>query len=94
MNDEPVAATALVRAEYHLFQIADPQGPVADDLDATQNGLASAVGGVIEVATGIHTGNVRVTVEQHSQRPILLRAGKRSLRCPAIPPPGKCWSHP
>ncbi|MET7988714.1 hypothetical protein [Streptomyces sp. NPDC005281] len=69
MNDDPARTTALVRAEYHLFQITDPQGPVADDLDATQNGLVSAVGGVIEVATGIHTGNVRVTVEPHSQRP-------------------------
>lgn len=69
MNDEPARTTALVRAEYHLFQITDPQGPVADDLDATHNGLVSAAGGVIEVATGIHTGNVRVTVETHSQRP-------------------------
>ncbi|MCX4578066.1 hypothetical protein OHB41_33740 [Streptomyces sp. NBC_01571] len=69
MNDEPATATALVRAEYHLFQITDPQGPVADDLDATQNGLVSAAGGAIEVTTGIHTGSVRVTVEPHSQRP-------------------------
>ncbi|MET7685931.1 hypothetical protein [Streptomyces sp. NPDC005423] len=42
---------------------------MADDLDATQNGLVSAVGGVVEVATGIHTGSVRVTVETHSQLP-------------------------
>ncbi|MGW1532520.1 hypothetical protein [Streptomyces aureus] len=69
MNDELARATALVPAEYHLLQIADPQGPVANDLDATQNGLVSAVGGVIEVSTGIHTGRVRVTVETHSQRP-------------------------
>ncbi|MET7989177.1 hypothetical protein [Streptomyces sp. NPDC005281] len=69
MNDEPVTATALVHAEYHFFQITDPQGPLAGDLDATRNGLVSAVGGVIEVATGIHTGNVRVTVEPHSRRP-------------------------
>ncbi|WP_339135140.1 hypothetical protein WJM95_34950 [Streptomyces sp. f51] len=69
MNDEPARATALVPAEYHLFQIADPQRPAADNLDASQNGLVSAVGGVIEVSTGIHTGTVRVTVETHSQRP-------------------------
>ena len=42
---------------------------MADDLDATHNGLVSAAGGAIEVTTGIHTGNVEVTVEPHSQRP-------------------------
>ena len=69
MNESARTTTALVHAEYHLFQIADPQGSVADDLDATHNGLVSAAGGAIEVTTGIHTGNVRVTVEPHSQPP-------------------------
>ncbi|MEW2117223.1 hypothetical protein AB0945_18925 [Streptomyces sp. NPDC005474] len=64
-----LGATALVHAEYHLFRIADPLGSVADDLDVTHNGLVSAAGGAIEVSTGIHTGNVRVTVERHSQLP-------------------------
>ncbi|MFE7167117.1 hypothetical protein [Streptomyces sp. NPDC057616] len=59
----------MVQAQYHLFQIADPQGPLADALDASHNGLVSATGGAIEVITGIHTGDVQVTVERHSQRP-------------------------
>lgn len=61
--------TALVDVEYHLFQITDPQGPVADDLDASHTGLVSADGGGIEVTTGIHTGEVYVTVEPHSKWP-------------------------
>ncbi|MFE2530789.1 hypothetical protein [Streptomyces sp. NPDC059371] len=89
MNDDRVAATALVRAEYHLFQITDPQGPVADDLDATHNGLVSAVGGVIEVATGIHTGNVRVTVEPHSQRPDPVPGWEEIAEMPCHSPSGE-----
>ncbi|MEU9575436.1 hypothetical protein AB0D62_37545 [Streptomyces massasporeus] len=69
MNEPARTGTALVHAEYHLFQITDPQGPVADNLDASHTGLVSADGGAIEVATGIGTGDVHVTVEQHLQRP-------------------------
>ncbi|MET9904848.1 hypothetical protein [Streptomyces sp. NPDC006446] len=89
MNDEPARATALVRAEYHLFQITDPQGPVADDLDATHNGLVSAVGGVIEVATGIHTGNVRVTVELYSQQPGPVAGWEEIAEMPCHSPSGE-----
>ncbi|WP_406368229.1 hypothetical protein OG788_46835 [Streptomyces sp. NBC_00647] len=89
MNDEPARATALVRAEYHLFQITDPQGPVADDLDATQNGLVSAVGGAIEVATGIHTGNVRVTVELYSQQPGPIAGWEEIAEMPCHSPSGE-----
>ncbi|MEV5437475.1 hypothetical protein AB0K80_15895 [Streptomyces sp. NPDC052682] len=69
MNDPARTRTALVGVEYHVFQITDPQGPVADDLDANRTGLVSATGGAIEVTTGIHTGDVHVTVEPHPQRP-------------------------
>ncbi len=69
MNEPARTGTALVHAEYHLFQITDPQGSAADDLDASGTGLVSADGGAIEVTTGIHTGDVHVTVEPHSQRP-------------------------
>ncbi|WP_244204509.1 hypothetical protein [Streptomyces africanus] len=69
MNGSARIGAALVDVEYHLFQIRDPQGPVADDLDASRSGLVSADGGGIEVTTGIHTGGVHVTVEPHSQRP-------------------------
>jgi len=69
VNEPDRTGTALVHAEYHLFQIADPQGPVADNLDANRTGLVSADGGAIEVTTGIHTGDVQVRVEPHSQRP-------------------------
>ncbi|MER5472620.1 hypothetical protein ABZX90_41920 [Streptomyces sp. NPDC002935] len=88
MDDEPARATALVRAEYHLFQITDPQGPVADDLDATRNGLVSAVGGVIEVATGVHTGNVRVTVELYSQQPGPVAGWEEVAEMPCHSPSG------
>ncbi|WP_345666233.1 hypothetical protein [Streptomyces venetus] len=69
VNESTPPGTALVDVEYHLFQITDPQGPVADDLDASHTGLVSADGGAIEVRTGIHTGDVHVTVEPHSKRP-------------------------
>jgi len=69
VNKSARTGTALVDAEYHHFQIIDPEGPLAEDLDDTYNGLVSASGGAIEVTTGIHTGNVQVTVELHSQRP-------------------------
>ncbi|MFM9589947.1 hypothetical protein ACKI1J_14500 [Streptomyces scabiei] len=42
---------------------------MADDLDASHNGLVSAIDGAVEVSTGIHTGNVQVTVELHALRP-------------------------
>jgi hypothetical protein len=71
VNEPARTGTALVHAEYHLFQITDPQGPAADDLDASDTGLVSADGGAIEVTTGIHTGDVHVKVEPHSQRPDL-----------------------
>lgn len=94
MNDDPDRATALVRVEYHLFQITDPQGTVADDLDATRNGLVSVVGGVIEVATGIHTGNVRVTVEAHSQRPDPAPGWEEIAEMPCHSPSGEVLVKP
>jgi hypothetical protein len=69
VNEPARPGTALVDVEYHRFQITDPQGPVAGDLDASRTGLVSADGGAIEVTTGVHTGEVFVTVEPHSQRP-------------------------
>lgn len=69
VNESVRTRTALVHAEYHLFQVSDPKGPVADDLDASHNGLVSAIGGAIEVSTGIHTGNVQVTVQLHAEQP-------------------------
>jgi len=69
VNQPALTGAALVHAEYHRFQITDPQGPVADDLNPSHTGLVSADGGAIEVITGIHTGDVHVTVEPHSQLP-------------------------
>ncbi|MGJ5826506.1 hypothetical protein [Streptomyces ossamyceticus] len=69
VNEPARTRTALMHAEYHLFQITDPEGLVADDLDLSHNGLVAATDGAIEVSTGIHTGNVRVTVELHAPRP-------------------------
>lgn len=90
MNKPSPTGTALVHAEYHLFRITDPQGPVADDLDASLTGLVSADGGAIEVTTGIHTGNVQVTVESHRQAPDPAQGRKRSLKSHATLRPGKC----
>ncbi|MDT0386007.1 hypothetical protein [Streptomyces dubilierae] len=42
---------------------------MAADLDASRTGLVSADGGAIEVVTGIHTGDVHVTVETYAQAP-------------------------
>ncbi|EMF52728.1 hypothetical protein GTY82_32185 [Streptomyces sp. SID5476] len=58
-----------MHAEYHLVQISDPEGPVAHDLDSSHNGLVSAIDGAIEVSTGIHTGDVHVSVELHAVKP-------------------------
>lgn len=69
MNEPAATGATLVQAEYHLFHITDPQGPVAADLDASRTGLVSADGGAIEVATGIHTGDIHVTVETYAQAP-------------------------
>lgn len=69
MDEQAPTDSDLVAVEYHHFQITDPDGPVADDVDASVTGLVSASGGIIEVSTGIHTGDVRVTVELHLQRP-------------------------
>ncbi|MFF0205930.1 hypothetical protein [Streptomyces sp. NPDC005017] len=69
MNEPNRTRTALVFTEYHLFQITDPEGAVSDDLRPTHNGLVSAVAGNIEVLTGIHSGNVDVTIELHPQQP-------------------------
>lgn len=69
VNESARTRTALVHAEYHLFQITDPEGPIANDLDVSHNGLVAAAAGAIEVSTGIHTGDVRVTVELHAAKP-------------------------
>ncbi|CAL9645775.1 hypothetical protein [Streptomyces sp. enrichment culture] len=69
MSGPARTGTSLVFAEYHLFQITDPDGSPADDLGAPPTGLVSACGGAIEVHTGIHTGDVQVTAELHSRPP-------------------------
>ncbi|MFE1444413.1 hypothetical protein [Streptomyces sp. NPDC058739] len=42
---------------------------MADDLGASRTGLVCATAGAVQVITGIHTGDVHVTVEPHSQPP-------------------------
>ncbi|MEV5432702.1 hypothetical protein [Streptomyces sp. NPDC052701] len=89
VNEPARTGTALVHAEYHLFQITDPHGPVADDLDASHTGLVSADGGAIEVTTGIHTGDVQVTVELHLQRPDLARGWEEIAEISCHSPSGE-----
>ncbi|MCP3821896.1 hypothetical protein NLX86_28530 [Streptomyces sp. A3M-1-3] len=70
MSDHVETARATVFAEYHLFRISDPAGPVvADDVDGTDNGLVMATDGSIEIMTGIHTGEVDLTVARCEHEP-------------------------
>ncbi|CAL9670935.1 hypothetical protein SUDANB176_07476 [Streptomyces sp. enrichment culture] len=49
--------------------ISDEDGPTGPDLDRGHNGLLRVADGVITVMTGIHTGDVDVTVTLHHTRP-------------------------
>ncbi|MFF0205786.1 hypothetical protein [Streptomyces sp. NPDC005017] len=69
MSESARTGTSLVFVQYHLFQVMDPDGPMAGGLDAAHTGLVSASDGAIEVHTGIHTGDVQVTAELHTHQP-------------------------
>ncbi|MDT0484678.1 hypothetical protein [Streptomyces doebereineriae] len=45
--------------QYHQFGISDEDGPTGPDLERGHSALVRGAGGVI---TGIHTGDVDVTV--------------------------------
>ena len=71
MSEEAERASALVPVQYHQFDISDEDTPTGPDLDRRHNGLVRVIDGVIVVMTGIHTGNVDVTVTLHLTEPAL-----------------------
>ncbi|MEW2424035.1 hypothetical protein AB0911_26160 [Streptomyces nigra] len=71
MSEEVERASALVPVQYHQFDISDEDTPTGPDLDRRHNGLVRVIDGVIVVVTGIHTGNVDVTVTLHLTEPAL-----------------------
>ncbi|MGW3989250.1 hypothetical protein [Streptomyces sp. NPDC004830] len=69
MSSEVARASGLVPVQYHQFDISDEEGPAASDLPREHNGLVRATDGVITVLTGIHTGDVDITVALHRTEP-------------------------
>ncbi|MER6039015.1 hypothetical protein ABT133_34790 [Streptomyces sp. NPDC001835] len=69
MSDQAEYARGLVPVQYHQFQINDEDGPAGPDLPRTHNGLVEVQDGIATVHTGIHTGDVDVTVTLHTGAP-------------------------
>ncbi|MEV8550845.1 hypothetical protein AB0L04_13585 [Streptomyces glaucescens] len=69
MSDEVERGCGLVPVQYHQFEISDEEGPAGPDLARAHNGLVRVADGVITVMTGIHTGDIDVTVTLHDTEP-------------------------
>lgn len=69
MSDDVTRGQGLVPVQYHQFDISDEDGPTGPNLHRGHNGLVRVADGVIAVMTGIHTGDVDVTVTLHHTRP-------------------------
>jgi hypothetical protein len=69
MSDEVEQGNGLVPVQYHQFEISDEDGPAATDLEREHNGLVRVADGAITVMTGIHTGDVDLTVTLHAAQP-------------------------
>ncbi|MFF1723218.1 hypothetical protein [Streptomyces sviceus] len=69
MSDELEGGNGRVPVQYHQFDISDEDGPTGPDLERGHNGLVQVADGVIIVITGIHTGDVDVTVTLHETEP-------------------------
>ncbi|SOD91544.1 hypothetical protein [Streptomyces sp. Ag109_G2-15] len=54
---------------YHQFHISDEDGSAGPDLPGGHNGLVHVQDGIATVLTGIHTGDVDVTVTFHTHAP-------------------------
>ncbi len=68
-----------VPVQYHQFDVSDEDGPTGPDLDRGHNGLVRVADGVITVPTGIHTGEVDVTVTLHETEPAPDRGNWRDV---------------
>ncbi|WP_432056215.1 hypothetical protein [Streptomyces sp. bgisy022] len=69
MSDDMAWGRQLVPVQYHQFDISDEDGPTGPDIDRSNNGLVRVSEGVVTVMTGIHTGDVDVTVTLHDTPP-------------------------
>lgn len=69
MSDEIERGKGSVPVQYHQFDISDEDGPAGPDLARGHNGLLRTADGAIVVMTGIHTGDVDVTVVLHQAEP-------------------------
>ncbi|WP_159046409.1 hypothetical protein [Streptomyces sp. MMG1121] len=69
MSGQPEQVHGPVPVQYHQFRISDEAGPAGPDLPSNSNGLVAVQDGVVAVLTGIHTGDVDVTVALHSEAP-------------------------
>ncbi|WP_432033699.1 hypothetical protein [Streptomyces antibioticus] len=69
MSDEVERGSGPVPVQYHQFNISDEDGPTGPDLDRGHNGLVQVTDGVVIVLTGIHTGDVDVSVTLHEAEP-------------------------
>ncbi|MEU8993131.1 hypothetical protein AB0C98_43265 [Streptomyces sp. NPDC048558] len=69
MSDEVERSRGNVPVQYHQFDITDEDGPTGPDLERRHNGLVRVADGVTVIMTGIHTGDVDVTVTLHDSEP-------------------------
>lgn len=69
MSDHTARGHQLVPVQYHQFDISDEDGPTGPDIDRSHNGLVRVTDGIVTVMTGIHTGDVDVTVTLHDTPP-------------------------
>lgn len=71
MTDPTITGRGPVGVQYHQFLVTDPGGPVAgEEIAANQTGLVGITGSDASIHTGIHTGDVDVTVAAHRQQPL------------------------
>ncbi|MEU7363344.1 MULTISPECIES: hypothetical protein [Streptomyces] len=69
MSDHAEQGRELVPVQYHQFQISDEDGPADPDLPREHTGLVEVQDGIATIHTGIHAGDVDVTVTCHTQAP-------------------------
>ncbi|MET7382805.1 hypothetical protein ABZT08_29050 [Streptomyces sp. NPDC005526] len=69
MSDQAEQARGAVPVQYHQFRISDEAGPAGPDLPGSRTGLVEVEDGIVAVLTGIHTGEVDVTVARHFDAP-------------------------
>lgn len=70
MSDKAARGKSNSRVHYHQFDISDENGPTGPASSAGTTDRSGSAGGVTIVVTGLHTGDVDVTVTRRpSGRP-------------------------